>query len=153
MSSRGGGGGERDTYTKWLPWSDTGNDLRDGILIWFKAKYTNYIELVREGENYIWLKLKNKNKDLSSNTQNIFLWTIYIPPIKSPYFKDQTITDLEGAITHFQTQGNILIVGDLYAHTAEETHTTSTNRDKYMNNKTHTSLTLPLRNNYDKINK
>ena len=56
-------------------------------------------------------------------------------------------------ITHFQTQGNILIVGDLYAHTAEEAHTTSTNRDKYMNNKTHTSLTLPLRNNYDKINK
>ena len=86
MSSRGGGGGggERDTYTKWLPWSDTGNDLRDGILIWFKAKYTNYIELVRGGENYIWLKLKNKNKDLSSNTQNIFLWTIYIPPIESP---------------------------------------------------------------------
>ena len=92
-------------------------------------------------------------KDLTSNTQNIFLWTIYIPPIESPYFKDQTITDLEGAITHFQTQGNMLIVGDLYAHTAEETHTTSTNRDKYMNNKTNTSLTLPLRNNYDKINK
>ena len=91
MSSRGGGGGggERDTYTKWLPWSDTGNDLRDGILIWFKAKYTNYIELVRGGENYIWLKLKNKNKkkDLSSNTQNIFLWTIYIPPIESPTSK------------------------------------------------------------------
>ena len=62
MSSRGGGGGERDTYTKWLPWSDTGNDLRDGILIWFKAKYTNYIELVREGENYIWLKFKKKKK-------------------------------------------------------------------------------------------
>ena len=99
MSSRGGGGGERETYTKWLPsrlwgskkapWSDTGNDLRDGILIWFKAKYTNYIELVRGGENYIWLKLKNKNKkkDLSSNTQNIFLWTIYIPPIESPTSK------------------------------------------------------------------
>src|SRR4029434_1853721 len=64
-----------------------GNDLRDGILIWFKAKYTNYIELVRGGENYIWLKLKNKNKDLSSNTQNIFLWTIYIPPIESPTSK------------------------------------------------------------------
>ena len=105
MSSRGGGGGERDTYTKWLPWSDTGNDLRDGILIWFKAKYTNYIELVRGGENYIWLKLKNKNKDLSSNTQNIFLWTIYIPPIKSPYFKDQTITDLEEAITPLPNPG------------------------------------------------
>ena len=99
MSSRGGGGGERETYTKWLPsrlwgskkapWSDTGNDLRDGILIWFKAKYTNYIELVRGGENYIWLKLKKIYffKNLSSNTQNIFLWTIYIPPIESPTSK------------------------------------------------------------------
>ena len=92
-------------HTKWLPsrlwgskkapWSDTGNDLRDGILIWFKAKYTNYIELVREGENYIWLKLKKK--DLSSNTQYIFLWTSYIPPIEPPYFKDQTITNPIGA--------------------------------------------------------
>ena len=68
---KGRGRGERGRLTKWLPsrlwgskkapWSDTGNDLRDGILIWFKAKYTNYIELVRGGENYIWLKLKNKN--------------------------------------------------------------------------------------------
>ena len=65
MSSRGGGGGERETYTKWLPsrlwgskkapWSDTGKDIRGGILIWLKAKYTNSIELVRQGENYVWL--------------------------------------------------------------------------------------------------
>ena len=140
MSSRGGGGGERDTYTKWLPWSDTGNDLRDGILIWFKAKYTNYIELVRGGENYIWLKLKNKNKKKRPELQ---------------YPKHIPMDNLHPSnwITHFQTQGNILIVGDLYAHTAEEAHTTSTNGAKYMNNKTNTSLTLPLRNNYDKINK
>src|SRR4029434_9376016 len=88
---------------------------------------------------------------MTSNTKNIFLWTSYIPPVESPYFKDQTFTDLEGAITHFQTQGNILIVGDLNARTAEESDTTSTNGDKYMNNKTNTSLTLPLRNNYEKI--
>ena len=56
-------------------------------------------------------------------------------------------------ITHFQTQGNILIVGDLNAHTAEEAHNSNTNGDKCMNNKTNISLTLPLRNNYDKINK
>ena len=37
--------------SKKAPWSDTGKDIRGGILIWFKAKYTNYIELVREGEN------------------------------------------------------------------------------------------------------
>ena len=118
------------------------------VLIWYKAKYTNSVELVKEGDNYVWLKLK---KDLTSNTQNIFICAIYIPPAESPYFKDQTFSDLEGDITHFQTQGNILIVGDLNARTAEESDTTSTNGDKYMNNKTNTSLTLSVRNNYDKI--
>src|SRR4029434_1396653 len=72
--------------SKKAPWSDTGKDISGGILIWLKAKYTNSIELVREGENYIWLKLKKIYffKNLSSNTQNIFLWTIYISPIESP---------------------------------------------------------------------
>ena len=129
--------------SKKAPWSDTGKDIRGGILIWLKAKYTNSIELDRQCENYVWLKLKKT-------------WF----PIPKTYgqhlhpsnwsFKDQTFTDLVGAITHFQPQGNIL-VGDLNAHTAEETHNSNTNGDKCMNNKTNISLTLPLRNNYDKI--
>jgi len=41
--------------SKKAPWSDTGKDIRGGILIWLKAKYTNSIELVRQGENYVWL--------------------------------------------------------------------------------------------------
>ena len=33
-----------------------GEGLQGGILTWFKAKYTNSIELVREGKNDVWLK-------------------------------------------------------------------------------------------------
>src|SRR4029434_6214912 len=39
----------------------------------------------------------------------------------------------------------------MHAQLKKHYYTTSTNGDKYMKNKTNTSLTLPLRNNYDKI--
>src|SRR4029434_5655643 len=39
----------------------------------------------------------------------------------------------------------------MHAQLKKHYYTTSTNGDKYMNNKTNTSLTLPLRNNYEKI--
>ena len=74
-----------------------------------------------------------------------------MPPAESRYFKDQTFAALEEDINHFQTQGNILLVGDMNAHTAAELDTTNTEGDKYMNNRTNTCLTLPPRNNYDKM--
>ena len=76
---------------------------------------------------------------------------IYIPPAESPHFKDQTFAALEGEINHFQTQGNILLVGDMNARIAEELDTTKTKGDKYISNKTNTCLSLPPRNNYDKM--
>ncbi len=53
----------------------------------------------------------------------------YIPPSESPYHNENSFSILEDEISYFQTQGNILICGDLNARTGTEpgklTHTWS----------------------------
>ena len=58
--------------------------------------------------------------------QDIFLCTIYIPPVQSPYFKEDTFPNIENEINHFQVQGSVLITGDLNSRTGEETDLTNT---------------------------
>ena len=48
-----------NSQLKKSPWSDR-EGAQGGILIWFKDKYTNYIELVRDCKNDVWFKLKNQ---------------------------------------------------------------------------------------------
>ncbi len=43
-----------------------------------------------------------------------------VPPLESPYFQEETFQNIEQEISHFQTQGNLLLMGDLNARTGEK---------------------------------
>ena len=84
--------------------------------------------------------------------KNVILCATYIPPSESPYFNEESFSILEGEMSHFQAQGNILVCGDLNARTAEEQNTINSQRDKQVPGSNNLSLpTYPHRNNYDKV--
>ena len=48
-----------------------------------------------------------------------FFAPLYIPPLESPYFNEDSFSILEGEIYHFQVQGHVLVCGDLNARTGQ----------------------------------
>ncbi len=53
-----------------------------GQIIWYKSKFHNHINTVKQGKYYTWLKI---HKELLSSRKYIFLCAIYILPSESPY--------------------------------------------------------------------
>ena len=75
---------------------------------------------------------------------------LYIHPIESPYFNDDSFSILEGEINHFQAQEHVLVCGDLIARTGQETETLST-QDKHLpGGDSNPSPIWPSRHNNDK---
>ena len=62
----------------------------------------------------IWIKI---SKNITGTDRDLFLCTVYIPPIDSPYYSEETFPNLHTQICRFQAQGNVLICGDLNART------------------------------------
>lgn len=83
------------------------------------------IELVNKEQYHLWLKIK---EGIISASQPVFLCAIYIPPLESPYFQEETFQNIERGISHFQAQVigdkalrfQALLIGDLNARTGEE---------------------------------
>lgn len=88
-----------------------------GMLIWFKSELIHSIKPIKQAENKLWLKI---SKETLSTPQNVFLCAIYIPPLESPYFCEETFPNLEKEIIHFQSKGHIIICGDLNARTGDQ---------------------------------
>ncbi len=86
-----------------------------GIIIWTKSELA--IELVKSGQYHMWLKIK---KGIISTSQPVFLCAIYIPPHESSYFQEETFPNIEQEISHFQAQGNVLLMGDLNSRTVDK---------------------------------
>ncbi len=103
-----------------------------GQIIWYKSKFHNHINTVKQGKYYTWLKI---HKELLSSRKDIFLCAIYIPPSESPYYSKDMFSTLEEETNHFQAQGNVLICGDLNARTGLQPDFTDTQGNKYINNK------------------
>jgi len=118
-----------------------------GMLIWFKSQLVQSIEIVKKGENNMWLKIK---KQTILTPQNLFLCAIYIPPIESPYFNQDTFSDLENEISHFQTQGHVMICGDLNSRTGDRHDFVSTEGDDFITGDNIHFPTYSPRQNYDK---
>ncbi len=122
-----------------------------GQIIWYKSKFHNHINTVKQGKCYTWLKI---HKELLSYRKDIFLCAIYIPPSESPYYSEDTFSTLEEETSHFQAQGNVLICGDLNARTGLQPDFTDTQGSIYINNKLtviNSTLSHIHRNNYDHI--
>lgn len=120
-----------------------------GMLIWYKSELTHSIKLIKTGAFYIWLEI---NKELTSTEKNTLLLATYIPPIESPYFKEDMFSILEEEINQFQSRGHIVVCGDLNARTGQEPDTLSTQGDKHLPGGGNiSSPTCPPRQNYDKV--
>ncbi len=85
------------------------------MIIWIQSELA--IELVKRDQYHLWLKIQ---KGIISASQHVFLCAIYIPPLESPYFQEETFQNIEEEISHFQAQGNVLLMGDLNARTGKE---------------------------------
>ena len=119
-----------------------------GMLIWFKTELTHAIKQIKIGPFFIWLEI---NKSLTSTEKNVFLCATYIPPIESPYFKDDMFFTLEEDITYFQASGQIIVCGDLNARTGQVADTLNPQGDKHLPGIG--NIPSPLRSprlNYDK---
>ena len=118
-----------------------------GLLIWYKMNLTHSIELIKKGDFSIWIKIK---KEVVSTERDIFMCTAYIPPSESPYYNENSFSVLEDEISFYQTQGNVLICGDLCPEQAQ-------NQIWSMHRETNTYLARSAsspshqnRNNFDK---
>ncbi len=96
-------------FSKWQT-RDSG-----GMIIWTKSELS--IELVKREQYHLWLKIK---KGIISTSQPVFLCAIYIPPLESPYFQEETFQNIEQEISHFQAQGNVLLMGDFNSRTGDK---------------------------------
>lgn len=130
------------------------NQGRDsgGMLIWYKTNLTHSIELIKKGDFSIWFKIK---KEVVSTGKDLFMCTAYIPPSESPYYNQNTFSILEDEISFYQTQGNVLICGDLNARTGTEPDLINAQGDKHIPGQINTPPPSHRhRNNFDKtVNK
>ena len=93
---------------------------------------------------------QNLKKRWSPQT-DIFMCTAYIPPSESPYYNENSFSILEDEISFYQTQGNMLICGDLNARTGTEPDLINTQGDKHIPGQINIpSPSQRNRNNFDK---
>ena len=98
-------------------------------MIWYKMNLTHSIELIKKGDFSIWIKIK---KEVVSTERDIFMCTAYIPPSDSPYYNENSFSVLEDEISSYQTQGNVLICGDLNTRTGSESDLINAQGDKHI---------------------
>jgi len=111
-----------------LPGVTQGRDS-GGMLIWYRSNLAHAIKVAKTGQFCTWLEI---NKTVTTTEKNIFLCATYIPPAESPYFNEDSFSILEVDINYFQSQGSVLLCGDLNARTGEELDTLNPQGDTYL---------------------
>ena len=94
-----------------------------GVVVYFKNKLLNYIELVSLHANgYIWFKLK---KQFLHTENDAFICACYIPPqdssvyrnINSTLFEYDFFQHISNDIRHYTNLGDVYLYGDMNART------------------------------------
>jgi hypothetical protein len=104
--------------------------LSGGIALLIKNKFENYVSIVKKSKNFIWCKI---SKQILNVDQNLFLCGTYIPPEKSAYFDNEIFDELENDIIHFESKGNIMILGDFNGRTSTIDDFVSKDGTNYIN--------------------
>ena len=121
------------------------------MVIWYRSELTHSIEIIKNVESYIWLKI---NKEIICADQHVYLCAIYKPPSESLYYNEDIFSTLEGEINQFKTLGNVLVCGDLNARTGEKADSINIQGDQHLGLPGETCFPLPelpRRHNLDKI--
>lgn len=93
-----------------------------GILVWYKEELHDNITAIKKGESHIWIRISSS---ILASQSNIYLCAAYIAPPESPYFIPDIYEVLQSEVIHFQSLGQVLILGDLNARTGREKDYTS----------------------------
>lgn len=115
-----------------------------GMIIWIKSELP--IELIKKEQHHLWLKIQ---KGMISASKPVFLCAVYIPPLESPYFQEETFQNIEREISHFQAQGNVLLMGDLNARTGAELDFIESHGSRFITGNNHLYPSHPSRQNCD----
>ena len=102
-----------------------------GITILCKQFLAPYIKLVKKGDSHIWLKInKNIFHDLP---KDIYLCTIYSPPVNSKYFCEGIWDEIKNELLTMTTNDTpTIIMGDMNARTGLlNDHSTQTPEDDH----------------------
>lgn len=89
------------------------------FIILYKSKLHKGVQELQDvttSQNRIGFKLE---KDFFGLEKDLFICACYIPPLNSPYYKDD-FSILEDDISHLSGKGNILVIGDLNARIADK---------------------------------
>jgi exonuclease III len=87
-----------------------------GLLFLYKQSLQNSVTAIPTDNPYTpWVKVRGKPMGWD---KDLYICSLYIPPADSPYFHDQ-FTDLENEIAQFGHLGNVLMMGDFNARTAD----------------------------------
>ena len=85
----------------------------------FRGKAGNGFKVIKEDDFSVWLKLC---KEVLNIERDIYVCGSYIPPIDSSFYKNREadpFSQLEQDINNFQKNGDVIMLGDLNAPTAE----------------------------------
>ncbi len=104
------------------PRSLSANRVHGGVATFIKSTLMQGIKLINSSlPDVLWLKL---NKDFFNLDKDIFLATIYLPPLHSHWYDNlgyDIFDELGIEILEFSQKGMILLAGDFNAKTANET--------------------------------
>ena len=118
-----------------------------GITIIYRNFLKNKIEIVKSSSNCVWCKI---SKTILERQKDLFICSLYIPPINSSYFEDNLFENLELDIEKFSKLGNIMMLGDFNARTGLESDLVSKEGNDAITNDCSTlSDDAKLRRNFD----
>ena len=103
-----------------------------GIAVLINEELKSCTKIIKTNQTIIWLKI---NKASSNRPQNLFVGIAYIPPDNSNGNKNQTPNSLEmieGQIRDFSREGEVLLLGDLNARTAQELDYVESDTDRFI---------------------
>ncbi len=93
--------------------------------------------------------MAENKKGIISTSQPVFLCAIYIPPHESPYFQEETFPNIEQEISHFQAQGNVLLMGDLNSRTVDKLDFIASQGTRFITGNNSLFPSHPPRQNWD----
>lgn len=124
-----------------------------GIALLIKLQIKSGIKILEHrNSDYIWIKM---SKIFFGLEQDLYMCLTYIPPPESNYLKrmgEETLEYISKDIQKYQKGGQVIIMGDMNAHTGMELDMINDDDDKYQLHDLEYQLdsqNIPQRNNVD----
>ena len=88
-----------------------------GIMIYFKHELSKKFSKISQTDDWIWFKIDQGYSKVDSIKKHVFVCFCYIKPYQNKDTSEEIYSKLENEITHFHSEGELLICGDFNART------------------------------------